>query len=291
MTERAGVNETAAPSSAVELHVRIGGRRFDVDIAGVIDCAIPLDFHGGQPNAYGVPRAEAAAVRAGAWVGDTREGGSCNFEEVRIIPHCNGTHTEGVGHVSDARISVHDMLGGTFLPATLVSVTPFPALSCDEHLSVAPDAGDRVITAHALRAALAGCDTDFLSALVIRTLPNPLEKRARDYLAEPAPFFTLDAMRLVRERGVEHLLVDLPSLDRASDEGKLGAHRVFWELPAGTHDVDAAARSMRTVSELLYVPDAARDGRYLLTIHLPSFVADAAPSRPLLYPLRERADD
>jgi hypothetical protein len=39
------------------------------------------------------------------------------------------------------------------------------------------------------------------------------------------------------------------------------------------------------VTELAYAPDAAPDGLYLLDLQVPAFVADAAPSRPVLYPL------
>ena len=43
------------------------------------------------------------------------------------------------------------------------------------------------------------------------------------------------------------------------------------------------------MTELAYVPDSAADGLYLLDLHVPAFAADAAPSRPVLYPLAEAA--
>ena len=61
---------------------------------------------------------------AGELVGDTRRGGSCNFEQYSFIPHCNGTHTESIGHLTNERISVHESLKDVFIPATLVSVEP-----------------------------------------------------------------------------------------------------------------------------------------------------------------------
>jgi hypothetical protein len=35
------------------------------------------------------------------------------------------------------------------------------------------------------------------------------------------------------------------------------------------------------------MPDSAPDGLYLLDLHVPAFAADAAPSRPVLYPVQE----
>ncbi|MBL0175725.1 MAG: cyclase family protein [Ignavibacteria bacterium] len=271
----------------MQLTFIIGGRHFAIDSAQPVDCSIALDFHGAQPNAYGVAAAGAEAVRAGATVGDTREGGSCNFEELRLIPHCNGTHTECVGHLSDARISVHETLREAFIPATLASVPVTRALESNEGYLLVKDEADEIITAAALRAALEGSDSAFHRALLIRTLPNSDAKRARDYAAQPAPFLSVECAWLLRDLGVEHLLVDVPSLDRAADDGMLSAHRVYWNLPAGTHHVDPARRSFKTITEFIFVPDTAADGRYLLNLQIPSFVSDAAPSRPLLYAVTE----
>ena len=89
-----------------------------------IDISIPLHFDGPQPNAFGVEPATAAACEYGSLVGDTRRGGGCNFERVTFIPHCNGTHTECVGHVTNERISLRMCLQDVVMPALLVSVEP-----------------------------------------------------------------------------------------------------------------------------------------------------------------------
>jgi hypothetical protein len=39
------------------------------------------------------------------------------------------------------------------------------------------------------------------------------------------------------------------------------------------------------VTELVVVPDACADGLYLLSLSVPRLGLDAAPSRPVLYPL------
>jgi hypothetical protein len=94
-------------------------------------------------------------------------------------------------------------------------------------------------------------------------------------------------MHWVVERGVTSLVVDLPSLDRADDGGTLAAHRVFWGLPVGALDARQARRGRALVTELAYVPDHVPDGLYLLDLQVPAFAADAAPSRPVLYPVTE----
>jgi arylformamidase len=80
-------------------------------------------------------------------------------------------------------------------------------------------------------------------------------------------------------------VVDLPSIDRANDEGRLTGHRIFWGLPAGGRLASAATRSDATITELAYIANEIPDGPYLLNLQVAPFVADAAPSRPILLPL------
>ena len=89
-----------------------------------IDISIPLRFNGPQPNAYGIQPASSKACDAADIIGDKRRGGSVNFERVSLIPHCNGTHTGCVGHITNERISVRDCLLDAFMQAVLVSVAP-----------------------------------------------------------------------------------------------------------------------------------------------------------------------
>jgi len=84
-------------------------------------------------------------------------------------------------------------------------------------------------------------------------------------------------------------VVDVPSIDRAHDEGRLTAHRLFFGLPRGAAQLAAATRADATVTELAFIPDALADGAYLLELQVPALSGDAVPSRPLLYALREHA--
>ncbi len=268
----------------MELQVTLPSGTFAVH-PEAIDLAIPLQFDGPQPNSYGVPAASSRAYEGGGFVGDVRRGGSCNFETYTFTPHCNGTHTEGVGHITGKRWAVHERLQTDFLPATVISVLPQTADTIDESYDPPLDARDEVISRQALEEALERTSPDFLDALVIRTLPNDRSKLQRDYLQSPAAFFSLEAMRYLGERNVQHLLVDLPSVDRLFDEGKLNAHHIFWGLAPGTSEVAAEPAPRSTITEFIFVPDAVADGHYLLNLQIAPFVSDAAPSRPRLYRL------
>ena len=92
-------------------------------------------------------------------------------------------------------------------------------------------------------------------------------------------------MRWLVEHGVEHLVVDLPSIDPAHDAGALLAHRIFWGLPERETSVARATRRQATITELAFIDAAVADGDYLLNLQVAPFVSDAAPSRPLLYTL------
>lgn len=262
------------------------GRRYAVDGDGVVCLAIPLDPHGPQPVHFGAPAARAEPLAAGGFVGDTRAGGSCNCEAITLVPHCNGTHTEGPGHLTGARLSVHASAQRPLYFAGLVSVAAEDAVHCGETSEPAPQSGDQLITARALRSALDAIGADTLEALVLRTLPNASSKRSRDWMQPPLPpYFSREAMALLVARGARHLLADLPSVDRLLDEGRLTGHREFFGLPPGSLDPAEVARPDATITEMIYVPDALPDGCYALSLQLACWVGDAAPSRPLLFPL------
>lgn len=248
-------------------------RRVSIPVGRWADLSIPLDPHGPQPSAYGAPPATASPYSGDGFTLDTRVGGSCNCEVIEFIPHCNGTHTESVGHLTAERFP-------------LSAALPPPFLSCSV-ISVQPDGHE--IRAEAVERAASILPPEFLEALVVRTLPNPPDKRTRRWEDGTTPYFTPEAMAAIRAKGVNHLLVDLPSLDPLYDEGKLAAHRVFWGMPPDSQTLPDAGACRRTVTEMVFVPDDVPDGRYLLTIQVPHLVSDAAPSRPILFFLDEAA--
>jgi hypothetical protein len=192
-----------------------------------------------------------------------------------------------VGHVVDDENFVPELLTNAFLPATLITLTPGRlGDAADDGGSRATD-DDAVFSAVDVTAALEALPLrETKTALVVRSLPNEEEKAERHYSPDnPPPYFTRAAMEVLVRWGVRHLVVDLPTVDRMNDDGELVAHRVFWGLPSGSRSADDAQRSECTISEMAYIPDFVRDGYYLLNLQLPAFMTDAAPSRPILFPL------
>lgn len=264
----------------------IAGKRLRVDFSKAHDIAIALDFSGAQPSHFGASPATAEPMRAGGFVGDTAQGGSCNVPQIRLNPHCNGTHTESLAHIAHGGISVHQALRQSLMPAVLLTLEPLAASGCADAYQPPLEPGDRVLTRAQLERALAAYPDEAVQAVVLRTLPNGAEKLSRRYgEAGFPPFLTLDAIEYLNGRGVAHLLVDFPSVDKMYDEGYLSVHHRFWNIPEKGHQQTAEARAHRTVTELIYVPDALADGPYLLELAIPAFVLDAAPSRPRLYAL------
>lgn len=268
------MREPSPASSA--LAVEIAGRRWRVSSSGH-DISIPLRFNEAQPTFFGAPAASAQPITAGTFVGDVRHGGSCNCSAHTFAPHCNGTHTECVGHITQERLSVRDLAIRHLSATLLISVTPEPS---------AEISGDRVITLTALRQAIGKATLRDYQALVVRTLPNDSCKLTCNYDAGPMPpYFTTEAVHYIVEHDIDTLVVDLPSIDRAQDGGKLAAHRVFWGMPAGSTSATTATRQHATITEMAFVDDAIADGSYLLNLQVAPFVSDAAPSRPILLPL------
>jgi kynurenine formamidase len=272
--------------------INIDGRVFEIDAGEPLSIAIPMDFAGAQPNAYGVEKASAKACEAGDLVGDTRRGGSCNFEQITFIPHCNGTHTESIGHITHERISIHDALKDTFIPATLVSIEPEKASETNETYAVKFNEDERLITKKSIENALLDLENPKSKiqnlkseALIIRTLPNDESKKSRTYLENIPPFFSTEAMEFIVSKKIKHLLCDLPSIDRIFDEGQLANHRIFWNVEQGAFETSEKSLINNTITELIFAPDEIADGDYILNLQIAAFVADASPSRPILFSL------
>ncbi len=271
----------------MKTEISLGGDSFAIDPGALIDLSIPLNFNGLQPNAYGVGPASSEPCRAGDLVGDTRQGGSCNFEQYTLIPHCNGTHTECIGHITHERFSIVDCLRDAFIQASLISVEPAPAIGSTDTYAVEAAGADRIITRKTLENALRSdglATAGGRDALIVRTLPNDETKKTRGYGEDNIPpYFSGEAMEYIVRLGVKHLLVDLPSIDRLFDEGKLSNHRAFWGVEQGSFETNAESRIHNTVTELIYVPEQAADGQYLLNLQIAPFQSDAAPSRPVIF--------
>jgi arylformamidase len=267
----------------VQARLTIDGREIAVDLSHPADLALALDFSGPQPRHFGAPRASARPYETpdAGFRGSVERGSSCNCELITLIPHCNGTHTECAGHLTRERLDAWRVAPTGFVPAVLLSVAP--EAPGEEGSEPAPHPGDRLITRRALERAWPASAPFVPRAVVIRTLPNDPEKRARDYTGQTPPYLSQEAAALLVSRAVLHLVVDVPSVDRAHDEGRLTAHRLFFGLPRGAVELAAATRAAATITELAFIGDRIADGAYLLELQVPALGGDAVPSRPLLY--------
>ena len=233
------------------------------DLSDPIDLSLPLSTEEYTARAWYVPPVKIEPVVTDQFVGEVSKGGSVNFRDVTFNPHGNGSHTECVGHISEEWYSVNKALKKYFFTAELISITP-EVRDCDEVIMLAQVEG-----------ALKGKKPE---AVVFRTLPNPEAKRQRQYSNTNPPYLDHHAALFLRMNDVKHLLIDLPSVDREQDEGKLLSHHAFWNYPDNPR-LDA------TITELIYIPDRAEDGSYMLSLQVAPFENDASPSRPVLYKL------
>lgn len=245
------------------------GAIFTVDLSQPIDISIPLTNNEQNPIAWYIDKPIIEPVKMGDWVGKVSEGSSTNFNNIFFNPHGHGTHTECLGHITRDFYSINQALKQFFFTAELVSVQP------------EEQGEDLVITKLQIEKALDGKTSE---ALVIRTLPNTLDKKSKNYSNTNPPYIEEAAAVYIRECGIKHLLIDLPSVDREQDEGKLLAHKAFWNVK-DVNSLNADARHDATITEMVFIKDEVKDGSYLLNLQIASFENDASPSKPTLYKL------
>ncbi|WP_373060241.1 cyclase family protein [Zunongwangia sp. H14] len=241
--------------------IEIGSKTFTVDFSKPLDISISLRGDHKNPVAWYLDAPEIKPVKNGNFIGKVSEGASVNFNNIKFNPHAHGTHTECVGHISREFFSINQTLRDFIFMAKLISVEPEKA------------GEDLIISEEQIRTKFAKNEAE---ALVVRTLPNYIEKRSRKYSHSNWPYLEENAAKYIRDCGVKHLLLDLPSVDKEKDEGKLLAHKAFWNYPKNT-------RFDATITELIYVSNNITDGEYLLNLQIASFENDATPSKPVLY--------
>lgn len=276
----------------MKLVTEFNGKNFELDLKQPISLAIPVKFNGEQPNHFGAPVATRKPLADGDFVGDTQQGGSCNVDQIQMVPHCNGTHTESIHHIANTPINIGQIHSNSLTHSLLVSVSPKTASETKDSYTPKLESSDWIIDLQELHKQISQQDLDSVESLVLRTLPNHTHKVSVIYSNESQPpFFTQEAMQWLAASSIKHLLVDFPSLDRMYDDGHLTNHHCYWNLEAGSHELNPQSHLERTVTEMIYVPDSASDGFYALNLQVPAFELDAAPSRPLLYPLKPLNND
>ncbi|MEJ4090028.1 cyclase family protein [Galbibacter orientalis] len=241
--------------------IQYKNKNYTIDFSAPIDISIPLKGDDSNPNAWYVPAPEIKPVTTKDFIGSVKSGASTNFNNIFFNPHAHGTHTECVGHITKDFYSVNDVLKQFFFLAEVISITPEKV------------GDDFVIQKHQLGTVLKDTTAE---ALVIRTFPNSEEKLSKHYSHTNPPYLSEETAIFIRESGIKHLLIDLPSVDKEKDDGKLLAHKAFWSY-------DEELRLDATITEFIFIPNLVVDGLYFLNLQIASFVNDASPSKPILY--------
>ncbi|MFT4673299.1 MAG: arylformamidase [Patiriisocius sp.] len=241
--------------------IKSNNTSFTIDLLTPLDISIVLTDTPSNPLAWYIGKPDISPVKLGDWVGKVSQGAAVNFNNISFNPHAHGTHTECLGHITNTFYSVNDALSTFFFIAEIITITP--TLIGEDHVLRLEDISRKLQNTNA-------------QAVVIRTLPNTGDKTSRKYSNTNWPYLDHKAAAFLRDLGVQHLLIDLPSVDKEKDDGALLAHKAFWNIPE-------APRKEATITEFVYVPDTVKDGAYVLNLQVAPFENDAAPSRPVLY--------
>ena len=244
--------------------IKYNSTTYTIDLLQPIDISIPLRASKDNVNAWYIEEPKIEPVKDGEWTASVAEGACINFNNIYFNPHGHGTHTECVGHITEKVHSINQNLKQFFFLAEVVTVAP-------EKLK-----GDFVISKKQLQFAIGNKKRD---AVVIRTIPNMKDKLNKQYSHTNPTYLLEDAAIYLREKGVKHLLIDLPSVDKEKDECQLLAHNAFWNT-SGKLRMDA------TITEFIFVPNTVEDGTYFLNLQIAPFENDATPSKPILYKIQ-----
>ncbi|SNZ01254.1 cyclase family protein [Flagellimonas pacifica] len=246
--------------------IKYNSRNHKIDLSKPLDISIPLQDGKNNLNAWYLDSPRIEPHQEGDFIGKVSEGAPVNFNDIWFNPHSHVTHTECLGHITDSFYSINQKLKQFFFLAEVITVAPEKRKK------------DFVISDKQLKYALGNKKRD---ALVIRTIPNLKDKLSRQYSNSNPPYLLESAAKYLVEKGIDHLLVDLPSVDKEKDEGALLSHNAFW-------NIKGKPRINATITEFIYVANTIEDGCYFLNLQVAPFENDASPSRPVLYkPIRE----
>lgn len=245
--------------------IQYNSKKLKIDLNQPLDISIPLKGDESNVNVWYIdhPTIEPEVVDGNTI--SVAKGASVDFNTINFNPHAHGTHTETVGHISEKKYSINKHLKQFFFLAEVITVAPEVFMK------------DKIISEKQLKFAIGNKKRD---AIVIRTMPNTKDKKSKKYSHTNWTYFKEDAIKYLVRKGVKHLLVDLPSIDREEDGGELRAHKAFWNF-------DGNLRKDATITELIYVSNKIEDGCYLLNLQIAPFENDASPSKPILYKVIE----
>ncbi len=240
---------------------------YQLDLDKPIDISLELENQSSL-GAWYLPPPAIEAVRSPEFIGEVSEGSPVNFRNILFNPHAHATHTESLAHISTEQVHVNDIFSTYHFVALLMSFTP-------------KDDGEANMVISASENDLKRIEDSGAKAFIIRTLPNTPEKKSKNYSHSNPPYMERDFVVSLREMGIQHLLIDLPSIDAEEDEGLLIGHHAFWNYPD-------KPRLNASITEFIYVDDKVNDGLYLLNLVPANIKNDAAISRPTIYALNPK---
>ena len=245
--------------------IQYNSQKYRIDFNKPLDISIPMRATKDNVNAWYIDEPKIFPEVIEGNTISVEKGASVNFNSIHFNPHAHGTHTECVGHISGKVHSINKNLKQFFFLAEVISVAPEVYMN------------DSMISEKQLKFALGNKKRD---ALVIRTLPNLSDKKSLQYSNTNWTYLKEEAVAYLVKKGIKHLLIDLPSVDREEDGGELRSHKAFWNF-------EGKVRKDCTITELIYVPNTVEDGTYFLNLQIAPFENDAAPSKPILYKILE----
>ncbi|WP_299117785.1 cyclase family protein [uncultured Winogradskyella sp.] len=241
--------------------IQLKSKKIKIDLSNPLDISIPIRHGEKNVNAWYIGPPKIEPEQFDGDIVSVSEGASVNFNTITFNPHSHGTHTETVGHIIAEKHSINKALKQFFFLTEVITVAPEKSNE------------DFVISAKQLRFAIGN---KLREAIVIRTIPNQKDKKTMQYSNTNWPYLTQDAIEYLVKKGVKHLLIDQPSVDREKDGGELRSHHTFWNTKG---DI----RKDATITEFIYVSNKIDDGCYMLNLQIAPFENDATPSKPILY--------
>tara|TARA_B100001750_G_C15463306_1_gene575595 strand:- start:463 stop:1263 length:801 start_codon:yes stop_codon:yes gene_type:complete len=260
------------------VEIKIKKDIYNIDLNDFHDLSIPIDIDKKSPSFYDKNPLLINYYKDennSEW--KVKSGAACNIPVIHLNIHCGSTHTECRSHITNEGLTILETINDSFMPSILVSVEPKNNVGNEVYHSQI-DNKDSIITKTMLQDKLKSYKKESFKALIVRTLPNLINKSLnKNYNIENNAFFSNDALYYLKSLKIEHLIVDLPSIDKFNDGGSLGNHRIFWNLKESPN--------YNTITELAFIKNEIKDGFYLFSLNMLNLNLDASPSRPIIYPI------
>lgn len=210
------------------------------------------------------------------FIGDVTQGGSCNVDILSFCPH-NLTHVETSAHILNQRTSEAKLCD--------IPIQHFQGLVYLIDLSDKLTENDKLITKDLITKELKKITLP-ITALAIKTsaslLPENYDFSGKDFLALDEQAAIEIAKFSFENHKLTTLLLDLPSTDSENDNGKLLAHRAFFEIPK--EGIEFNDTKKKVITELAHFKNVVQNYYYFLMTPA-KIESNAIITDVLFYPL------